>query len=56
MVIGGEKSYKHIDEGPIRSRRTRSPTTTAGENGGSDEDGKSQSYNFCLKLFECGDC
>lgn len=38
MVIGGEKSYKHIDEGPIRSRRTRSPTTTTGENGSDDDD------------------
>ena len=41
MVIGGEKSYKHIDEGPIRSRRTRSPTAAAGENG-SDDDGKQE--------------
>ena len=43
MVIGGEKSYKHIDEGPIRSRRTRSPTAAAGENG-SDDDGELESF------------
>jgi len=39
MVIVGEKNYKHIDEGPIRSRRTRSPTAAAGDNGGSDDEG-----------------
>jgi hypothetical protein len=37
MVVG-EKSYKHIDEGPIRSRRTRSPTAAAGDNASDDED------------------
>jgi REST corepressor 1 len=41
MVVVGEKNYKHIDEGPIRSvRRTRSPTATAEDSSASDtEDG-----------------
>lgn len=38
MVVVGEKSYKHIDEGPIRSRRTRSPTAVAGDNASDEED------------------
>jgi len=50
MVIGGEKSYKHIDEGPIRSRRTRSPTAAAGENG-SDDDGKPECQS-CVFYFD----
>jgi len=41
MVVVGEKSYKHIDEGPIRSvRRTRSPNAAAEDSSASDtEDG-----------------
>lgn len=39
MVVVGEKSYKHIDEGPIRNvRRTRSPTAAAEDSSGSEED------------------
>ena len=50
MVVVGEKSYKHIDEGPIRIvRRTRSPTANADDSSASDNEGRNLFFKLGMK-------